>query len=176
MPRFIQLFLLLLMIYCDSIASAADRLVFEPSNGKALKHVVFVAGDEEYRTEETMPMLAKILSQKHGFKCTVLVNAAYFLTDREVPTSADVALIDPFYPSFYGFINEPSYWKNANLHPEDFGMGKTPNLPDPKGSPEWPFRDKPKQKTTFLFPQKSKGAKPNVGKSSSVASALHAIK
>ena len=30
------------------------------------------AGDEEYRTEESMPMLAKILSQKHGFECKVL--------------------------------------------------------------------------------------------------------
>ncbi len=86
MPRFIQLFLMLLMIYCDSIASAADRLVFEPSNGKALKHVVFVAGDEEYRTEETMPMLAKILSQKHGFKCTVLFSLASMVSSTNLRT------------------------------------------------------------------------------------------
>jgi hypothetical protein len=33
---------------------------------------VFLAGDEEYRSEEGLPMLAKILSQRHGFKCTVL--------------------------------------------------------------------------------------------------------
>ena len=36
------------------------------------KHIVFVSGDEEYRSEEALPMMAKILSQKHGFKCTVL--------------------------------------------------------------------------------------------------------
>ena len=36
------------------------------------KHIVLMAGDEEYRSEEALPMLAKILSQKHGFKCTVL--------------------------------------------------------------------------------------------------------
>ncbi len=36
------------------------------------KHVVFLAGDEEYRSEEALPMLAKILSQRHGFTCTVL--------------------------------------------------------------------------------------------------------
>ncbi len=36
------------------------------------KHVVLLAGDEEYRSEEALPMLAKILSQRHGFKCTVL--------------------------------------------------------------------------------------------------------
>lgn len=34
------------------------------------KHVVLLAGDEEYRSEEAMPMLAKILA-KHGFDCTV---------------------------------------------------------------------------------------------------------
>ena len=36
------------------------------------RHVVLLAGDEEYRSEEALPMLAKILSQRHGFKCTVL--------------------------------------------------------------------------------------------------------
>jgi hypothetical protein len=36
------------------------------------KHVVLLAGDEEYRSEEALPMLGKILSQRHGFKCTVL--------------------------------------------------------------------------------------------------------
>jgi hypothetical protein len=36
------------------------------------RHVVFLSGDEEYRSEEGLPMLAKILSQRHGFKTTVL--------------------------------------------------------------------------------------------------------
>ncbi len=36
------------------------------------KHVVLISGDEEYRSEEALPQLAKILSQRHGFKCTVL--------------------------------------------------------------------------------------------------------
>lgn len=36
------------------------------------KHVVFITGDEEYRSEEGMPMLAKILAERHGFKATVL--------------------------------------------------------------------------------------------------------
>src|SRR5688572_23501155 len=36
------------------------------------KHVVLIAGDEEYRSEEGLPMLGKILSQRHGFNCTVL--------------------------------------------------------------------------------------------------------
>lgn len=40
-----------------------------PGSGK---HVVLLSGDEEYRSEEGLPMLAKILSQRHGFKATVL--------------------------------------------------------------------------------------------------------
>lgn len=36
------------------------------------KHVVLVAGDDEYRSEELIPQLAKILAVHHGFQCTVL--------------------------------------------------------------------------------------------------------
>jgi hypothetical protein len=36
------------------------------------KHIVLLSGDEEYRSEEAMPMLGKLLSQRHGFKCTVI--------------------------------------------------------------------------------------------------------
>lgn len=39
---------------------------------KNAKHIVFISGDEEYRSEEALPQLAKILSKHHGFKCTVL--------------------------------------------------------------------------------------------------------
>jgi hypothetical protein len=39
--------------------------------GKA-KHVVLVGGDEEYRSEEALPQLGKILATHHGFRCTVL--------------------------------------------------------------------------------------------------------
>ena len=34
--------------------------------------IVFVTGDEEYRSEESMPQLARILAVHHGFRCTVL--------------------------------------------------------------------------------------------------------
>ncbi len=40
-----------------------------PGNGK---HIVFITGDDEYRSEESVPPLAKILAVRHGFKCTVL--------------------------------------------------------------------------------------------------------
>ena len=36
------------------------------------RHIVLIAADQEYRSEESMPMLGKILSQHHGFDCTVL--------------------------------------------------------------------------------------------------------
>ena len=36
------------------------------------QHIVFVTGEEYYRSEEGMSMFAKILSHHHGFKCTVL--------------------------------------------------------------------------------------------------------
>src|SRR5437660_4434332 len=36
------------------------------------KHIVLIAGDDEYRSEETLPQLGKILAKHHGFQCTVL--------------------------------------------------------------------------------------------------------
>lgn len=54
-------------------ASAADTVVYEGKSGPGLgKHIVFLAGDEEYRSEESLPQMAKILAVRHGFKCTVL--------------------------------------------------------------------------------------------------------
>jgi type 1 glutamine amidotransferase len=48
-------------------------VVYEGSDGPGRgKHVVLISGDEEYRSEEALPQLAKILSRRHGFKCTVL--------------------------------------------------------------------------------------------------------
>jgi hypothetical protein len=37
-----------------------------------MPNIVLVSGDEEYRSEEALPQLAKILTTKHGFNCTVL--------------------------------------------------------------------------------------------------------
>jgi len=58
----------------DRPGRADDRwVVFEGKEGPGKgKHIVFVTGDEEYRSEESMPALAKILAAHHGFKCTVL--------------------------------------------------------------------------------------------------------
>jgi hypothetical protein len=54
-------------------AASAHSITYEAKPGAGGgKHLVFVSGDEEYRSEEGLPMLAKLLSQRHGFKCTVL--------------------------------------------------------------------------------------------------------
>jgi len=42
-----------------------------PGPGRG-KHIVLIAGDEEYRSEEALPMLAQVLAKRHGFDCTVL--------------------------------------------------------------------------------------------------------
>lgn len=76
----------------------------------------------------------------------MVINAALHLTGRDIPAKADVDYVDPFYPSFYGFINDKTYWKETNIKPADFGLGKSPSLPDPKGSPPWPFRPMPPAK------------------------------
>ena len=48
-------------------------LVYEGNAGPGVgKHIVFLAGDHEYRGEQTCPMLARILAKHYGFKCTVL--------------------------------------------------------------------------------------------------------
>jgi hypothetical protein len=59
---------------CGSRALALERWVrYAGQQGPGQgKHVVLVSGDEEYRSEEGLPQLAKILAARHGFDCTVL--------------------------------------------------------------------------------------------------------
>lgn len=60
------------------LVAAGDRaenrwVVYDGFDGPGKgKHIVLVAGDHEYRSEETLPQLGKILAKHHGFKCTVL--------------------------------------------------------------------------------------------------------
>ena len=64
----------LLSVAFAAFASAEDQwITYEGKDGPGKgKHVVLLAGDEEYRSEEALPMLAKVLSQRHGFTSTVL--------------------------------------------------------------------------------------------------------
>ncbi len=50
------------------------------------KRIVLIAGDDEYRSEESMPMLGKILAVHHGFDVTVLF-----------PVNPETGLITPTY-------------------------------------------------------------------------------
>jgi len=79
MIRTLTICILIIFISCkeDKVNNAAATLinnqwlVFE-GNASDTKHIVLISGDEEYRSEEALPQLAKILSRHHGFKCTVL--------------------------------------------------------------------------------------------------------
>lgn len=42
------------------------------------KHIVLIAGDHEYRSEEALPALARILARRYGFRCSV-----FFTLDEE---------------------------------------------------------------------------------------------
>ncbi len=62
-------------VLCFSPLLMADDLWLTIDGKEGLgkgQHIVFVTGEEYYRSEEGMSMFAKILSQHHGFKCTVL--------------------------------------------------------------------------------------------------------
>jgi hypothetical protein len=62
-----------LLFIIQSYTPAAGRVVYEGRGGPGTgKHIVLVSGDEEYRSEEALPMLGRILAIRHGFKCTVL--------------------------------------------------------------------------------------------------------
>lgn len=57
------------------LTAAPEPLVYEGTEGPGKgKHIVFLAGDHEYRSEESLPALARVLAKHHGFKCTVLFN------------------------------------------------------------------------------------------------------
>jgi hypothetical protein len=61
------------ILCCSPAAIRAAGVVYDGGAGPGQgKHVVLVSGDEEYRSEEALPQLGKILAKHHGFKCTVL--------------------------------------------------------------------------------------------------------
>ena len=70
-----------------AIASAQNPhlVVYEGDRGPGRgKHIVFLAGDHEYRSEESLPALARIMARHYGFKCSV------FFT-----TNPDTGFIEP---------------------------------------------------------------------------------
>lgn len=54
-------------------SAVAGPLVYEGDGGPGKgKHVVLIASDHEYKSEEALPALGRILAKHFGFKCTVL--------------------------------------------------------------------------------------------------------
>src|SRR5258707_11085885 len=65
------------MLPAAAAAQNPHLVVYQGGKGPgAGKHIVFLAGDHEYRSEESLPALARILARHYGFKCSV-----FFTTD-----------------------------------------------------------------------------------------------
>ena len=59
--------------HAHPVPESDQWLVYPGGDGPGKgKHIILIAADQEYRSEQAMPMLAKILSKHHGFDCTVL--------------------------------------------------------------------------------------------------------
>jgi len=74
--RRIAVLFLVILPFSISMAFAQNGKTFLQFEGKSGpgkgKNVVLISGDDEYRSEESMPMMAKILSERYGFNTTVL--------------------------------------------------------------------------------------------------------
>ncbi|MCS7469115.1 hypothetical protein NZK35_20880 [Stieleria sp. ICT_E10.1] len=103
----------------------AEPLVYEGTEGIGKgKHLVFIANDHEYRSEQTCPALAKMLAKHHGFRCTVLFGVdeqgsikpgARLVPGMEVLKDADMLFF------FTRFMNLPD--RQADLLVDYFERG-----------------------------------------------------
>jgi len=61
-----------LAMAASAAAQNPYRVTYEGADGPGHgKRIVLLAGDHEYRSEETLPALARILAQRYGFTCEV---------------------------------------------------------------------------------------------------------
>lgn len=73
MTRLLTLSFALWSFAAVAFAQPAQWVEFPGGEGLgAGKHVVIVTGDDEYRSEESMPQWGRMLAQRHSFKVTVL--------------------------------------------------------------------------------------------------------
>src|SRR5437016_1386216 len=80
----------LLTTFLIATVGAADWVAYPAGDGPGKgKRIVFLSGDEEYRSEEALPMLAKILAVRHGFNCSVLfsINPGDHAIDPDIQTN-----------------------------------------------------------------------------------------
>ena len=140
---------------------AKDWVEYQGSKGPGKgKHIVFLSGDEEYRSEEGLPMLAKLLATRHGFKCTVVfsVNPADGTIDPnnhnnipgiEALDTADLCVMlwrfrelpDDKMKHFVDYLNagKPIIALRTSTHAFSYDKNKTsPYVKYHWGSKEWP--------------------------------------
>ena len=82
------------VLAATAAAQNSNLIVYQGDKGPGHgKHIVFLAGDHEYRSEETLPALARILAKHYGFKCSV-----FFTTDPKTgfiePGSSNISGLD----------------------------------------------------------------------------------
>ncbi len=92
--KILLLFVALVVSAAGPAAQNPHLVVYEGTAGPGRgKHIVFLAGDHEYRSEEALPALARILAWRYGFKCSVFIT-----TDPKTgfiePGSSHVAGLD----------------------------------------------------------------------------------
>src|SRR5436190_4403765 len=62
-----------LLVLAFNSCGKAGPLTYEGTSGVGKgKRIVFIASDHEYKSEEALPALARILAKHYGFHCTVL--------------------------------------------------------------------------------------------------------
>lgn len=77
----------------SAAADEAGSITFKGGKGPGEgKKVVLISGDEEYRSEQSMPVLAKILSTHHGFTTTVLFSTG---ADGTIDPNAGASVSNP---------------------------------------------------------------------------------
>ncbi|MDR0870027.1 MAG: ThuA domain-containing protein [Planctomycetaceae bacterium] len=69
-----SILLFVLFSFLCVLSASAQTLYYKgtPDKPGSGKNVVLVSGDEEYRSEEMVVQLGRILAEHHGFNCTVL--------------------------------------------------------------------------------------------------------
>ena len=73
------------------IPESPQWLTYSGKEGAGLgKHIVLVAAEQEYRAEQAMPMLARMLAKHHGFHCTVLFAQKDGMVDPTEKTRPEV--------------------------------------------------------------------------------------
>ena len=77
----------LVQAHAQPIPESPNWLTYRGQSGPGLgKQVVLISAEQEYRSEQSLPMLAKLLAKRHGFDCTVLFGVnEHGLVDPTLP-------------------------------------------------------------------------------------------